>query len=246
MGKQNQNAMPNSALVYGFIVGIAFLPFFYLFKDLCIPIMVMLTIPAVLNLRGSFDKLVFMAIPLFLSLIMGVGAIVQLAVAILTPSMILGRLSLIQNQDGDYYPIDRLVAVFGFYTLGIGVLALLFWNGLNGSDLIMTLFKEQLKTIPLENQAQSTAIQGALGKIWPYIPGVYTLTFTILYSIGVALAQQGTLQIWQPTLWGLPRPRLLLSDLYVPWVFWKCFAALGVAAGVTYLMSWQPVFLIFC
>lgn len=236
--------IPN-AVMMGLIVGGVYLVLSLMIRDLCTPFVVMLALPAALNLKTPFDRLIFCAIPIGISLFLGIGAVLQLALLILVPSMVLGRLSLEQNQDGDYYPFDRLVGAFGFYALALTIVMLLFWQGLNGSDMIYKLLSDNLQSLPLESQPQAQSFQAVVRSLWPYMPGIYVLSFCLLFSWGIALAQSGGLQKKKPDFFSIPRPKLELSELYVPWIFWKLFAVLGVGTFVTYLLSATTVMIIF-
>ncbi len=245
MASNHHSSPPTYALIQGTLIGALYIPLFMLFRDLSLPIMVMFTISAVWELRSSFDKLVFMAIPLILSFVLGVEALVQMAVTILTPSMILGRLSQIKTKDGEFYPLERLVATFALYTFGVGIVAYIYWKHMAGADLMMTAFDKQFQTLKLEAQQRLMPIKTLVQKVWPYMPGLYALIFFLLYSIGASLAQKGYLQAWRPTFWSMPRPKLALSTLYVPWLFWKTFAAVGGLAAVCYVMNWQAGLVLF-
>ena len=88
------------------------------------------------------------------------------------------------------------------------------------------------------NAVSQNPLAAALLKIWPFFPGIYAGLLIILFSIGVSLAQKNKLKPYPLFAFSLVRPKLMLSDLYVPWVFWKLFAIVGSITAVSFLIKW--------
>ena len=125
---------------------------------------------------------------------------------------------------------------------------------------------QQASPQPSQQTAQQPMqmISGLLGQIWPFIPGLYAATTALFFILGIAVAQKNLLvsklsstthgskpiensSLKKKQLTAIPSfpyEKLLLSDLYVPWIFWKLFAVIGSLTALGYLMQIPVLFTI--
>lgn len=232
-------------LFIGLATGFSYAFFSSLVGDLAIPLIVALLLPAVGLMKTKGDHLALAIFPLLIAIPLGLASVLQCALTVISPCLILGRLGMLHTKKEGWMSVNRLTGALGIYAVFLCVVGLVAWYGLGLSEHTLTMIQQHFDGLPLEVQGHRRTVQVLLTKIWPYIPGIYAGSFTLLFSVGVSVAQKNPFSSLKVLAVKFPRPPLILSELYVPWFFWKVFAGVGGIAALSFMMQWDSGALIF-
>jgi len=208
--------------------------------DFAVPFALISFLNAALFSNSLKDRVLLSLAPVSLVIaLLGPVSAFSFASMIVAPGMLLTTLyqQFYRDSDGvsQPFPLARLVGSLSMYALFMVLITLVFWMGADfqgkAFQMIMAQFDVmQYSEMPLEAQLQFNRIKVFLTQIWPFMPGIYASVFMLFFTLGVCWTQKSFTKRGVD----LPREKLCLSGLYLPWFFWKAIAGLGALAALSF------------